>query len=206
MKILLTLFLFVTSEVSAQEIENFSASKPKSIEEIRSFEDSLGAISEGYHSFQPYFDERFEDMIPNVKPKALIFERADSEFFPALHTWYFFDSDSLVRGFYCNWGFYNPSFNPSENKEILEQQNNRKDDYIAHYEEVLHKLEGMIGKPTKEEAIQRSRKKVVRMAIWDKENYRTVLELNFDPSLKTLPGTDFFVGGESHVKVITFYK
>ena len=53
-------------------------------------------------------DEDFEDMIPEVEAQAFIFERTTDDFTPGLATWYFFNKDSLVIGFYYNWAFYNP--------------------------------------------------------------------------------------------------
>lgn len=192
--------------VYAQEIENFSADNPKHFNRIIEFEKNLGSRNNGFHSFQPYFDERFEDMIPNVKPKALIFERNSDSFSPNLHTWYFFDSDSLVRGWYYNWGFYNPSFNPSENRELLEKQKPRKDDYEAHYELIMHNLKSIIGEPTEKKTLINRRKFLAKYATWDKENFRTILEVRFDPSIKDVPGTSFIAGGESHILIKTFYK
>ena len=145
-------------------------------------------------------------MTPDVKPRALIFERKSSTFIPNLHTWYFFDSDSLVRGWYYKWGFYNPTFNPSENQELLEEQKTRKDDYETHYGNIMVKLESMLGEPTEKETLIKSRKILAKHAIWDEEKFRTILELRFDPSIKKIPGTEFIAGGESHVMIMTFYK
>ena len=203
---LIVICLITLNQAYSQEIENFSAENPKHLNEIIEFEDNLGAINKGFHSFQPYFDERFEDMIPNVKPKAQIFERKSSTFIPNLHTWYFFDSDSLVRGWYYNWGFYNPEFNPSENQELLEEQKARKDEYTIHYETIMEKLKNMLGEPTKEETLIKSKKLLVKHAIWDEKEFRTVLELRFDPTIKKIPGTKFIAGGESHIMIKTFYR
>ena len=203
----LIVFWFIgANDASAQETENFSADDPKSLKEIIAFENSIDSKNKGFYSFRPYFDDRFEDMIPNVKPKALIFKRKDDEFFPNLHTWYFFDSDSLVRGFYYNWGFYNPSFNPSQNRELLDEQKSRKKEYLAQYERVAQRLKQILGEPTKQAIPIKSKTALKKTSVWDQADCRTVLELHFDPRPKSLPGTEFTIGGESHVKIITFYK
>ena len=131
-------------------------------------------------------------------------KRADNSFTPELATWYFLNEDSIVIGYFYNWGFYNPDFNPSKNQKLLDSQKNRLEDYQQQYKEVRANLIDLIGKDYKEITVSKSKRKYYQYCIWDTPEFRTLLEVVFDPTLTEMAG--FVVGGDSHVQIKTFIK
>ena len=148
----------------------------------------------------------FIDMVPTVDPYTLIFQRKDDSFTPGLSTWYFFDSDSICRGFQYNWSFFAPDFNQSENLPILEKEFSRKKEYRLKYREVLGVLKSLIGQPTTTKKAGNRSDFYAEMATWDFPLFRTILVVQFDPRIIEIPGTEIINGGLSTVTVQTFMK
>lgn len=85
-----------------------------------------------------------------IKTKTYIYKRVDDDFFPKLHVWYHLDSmrNQLVAITY-NWDFYNPSFDPDENVELLIAANKRENEYQEKYKELNDLLKEIFGVPIK---------------------------------------------------------
>ncbi|GEM_PF-1271409 len=203
---LLLSFHFVSNQSICQERFNFSTNGTKSINEVRNFENSIKSKDKGFSYFNPYFDEDFDTINPNILKTTLIFERTNDDFFPALATWYFFDNDSVVRGLFYNWGFYNPEFNPTLNQKILVELKNKKIDFIQKHKMVKMKIYELLGSPTSNIVSENSKIRLIEKTVWDLKNSRIILELVFDPTLVKLDNTEFLVGGDSHITIKKFFK
>ena len=207
--ILIVVILSFSYSSHGQEPFNFSEFKPREINEIKEFEESIGSVFKTYTYFTPYYDESFSDMIPDVVSKAIIYTRKYSGFYPDLAIWYFFDQDSIVKGHFYSWSFYNPDFNPRENIEILETQYGRLKEYKKQYETVKSELIILLGNDYSEKLNSRARKNYLKSCTWDLECMRTVLVLHFDPTLTAINDPqieNLIVGGHSNVTIKTFYK
>ena len=206
MKIILTILtsLIVFTSVG-QDKSLFDLDREFNINEIKEFELSLESIDKGNTYFKPWFDNDFYDMIPDAKDRPFLFKRTNDNFSPPLTTWYFINSDSTVTGFFYNWSFYNPSFNPNENKELVLKQKDREPEYRKKYESIKKKTEEIFGTDSKTKVVEDSKGQLVLKCIWDNDKFRSVLTLKLSRQIQTLP-TGHIVGDESKIILKTFKK
>jgi len=142
--------------------------RPIALSKLVAFEKALGSESKGLQFFNPYYDVDFEDLIdehPEVQKKTMIFKRSYDPFYPTLHSWYFFDKDSVVRLIYYNWGFANTSVGSSDDE--LRRQQFRKGDFAQKYVDEKAALIAKLGKPTKEEQEDSNSALLNLQTIWD---------------------------------------
>ena len=175
-KTILTIaLLFAVFSSSAQ---NTLQLEPIALNKLVAFEKALGSESKGMPFFNPYYDEDFEDLVdehPNVQKKTMIFKRSYDPFYPTLHSWYFFDSDSVVRLVYYNWGFANTSIENSD--EELRLQRFRKGDFAQKYVDEKALLIAKLGKPSVEDQKESNSSYLNLTTIWDHPDKRVVLEM-----------------------------
>jgi len=160
------------------------SSTPTSLEEVRNYEDSIKSIAKGLHHFNPYYDEDFEDIYENwppVKKKTLIFKRTNDDFFPALHSWYFFDKDSVAKWFKYNWGFANTKVEVSN--YVIKKQTLRKKEFIRKYKAEKANLINQLGIPTKEDAKTENASYLTMKSIWNLTDKRVVLSMTVDKNV-----------------------
>jgi len=174
---------------------------------IYELEDSMASEDKGFHHFNPYYDEDFEDMYkvwPNVKKKPLIFKRTNDEFFPTLHTWYFYNVDSTVKLVIYNWGFANTSFEIAEAKlaKGLLSVNNFNKKYKREKKFLIKQL----GKPTEEKSKETAVGTITK-TVWDFSDKRIVLKMRVDRNmnqiyLPDLNETKFIPNSRIEIKII----
>lgn len=71
------------------------------------------------------------------RTKTFIFKRIHDRFTPNLHVWYHVEENSNnVIAITYNWDFYNPGFNPNQNRDLLVATNKRESEYQKLYKEV----------------------------------------------------------------------
>ena len=187
----------------AQDLFNFHPSNPNELNEIMNFEKSLGSINTGIYHFNAFYDANFSDFVIKAGTNPMIFRRTNDDFFPTLHTWYYF-KDSIVHGFAYNWGFYNTGFNVNENIQIAEAQISRKDEYSVKYEEIKNRTSEIYGLKPEESVVSSSMSYHIIRCVWDNPLMRSVLIYKLEATYKMPPGN--FGGGDSRLTLTTFYK
>ncbi len=155
--------------------------KPTALITIKEYENSIKSISKGFQLFNPYYDEDFEDVYvswPKVIHKPLIFKRTNDNFFPTLHTWYFYDKDSTVKWIIYNWGFANTNIEASDS--VIMKQTLREKEYRNKYKEEKMNLIHLLGKPTKEDLLTETTSYLNIKTIWDLPDKRIVINMTID--------------------------
>lgn len=158
--------------------------KPTTLKSIKAYEDSLKSLSKGLQNYNPYYDEDFEDIFeswPQVIYKPLIYKRINDDFFPTLHTWYFFDKDSIVKWIYFNWGFANTNVEASDSK--IKKQQFREMEYRRKYEVEKMNLKNLLGVPTKEDLIKETASYLNLKSIWDLPDKKVVISMTLDKKM-----------------------
>lgn len=154
---------------------------PTNLDSLVSFEKSIGSISKGFQYFNPYHDENFEDIYaywPNVLKKPLIFKRTNDEFYPTLHSWYFYDQDSIVKWIKYHWGFGNTTVEASDDE--IRKQTFREKDFKKKYQLEKEKLKELLGSPTIENEEEETDSYLNMKTIWDLPEKRVIIEMTID--------------------------
>ena len=179
MKIALTIiFLIISHEIFSQ---TQILIEPTNLTSIQEYEDSIKSTSKGFQSFNPYYDEDFEDIYEvwtEVLKKPLIYKRNNDNFFPTLHTWYFYDKDSVVKLIKYNWGFANTSI--EVNDSIIKNQVLRLRDYKNKYKVEKKNLLRLLGKPNLEDVTKETASYINTKSVWDLPNKRVVINMTVD--------------------------
>lgn len=142
-KIFVLLFLSISYGLFSQ---TQILTEPTKLSTINEYENSIGSLSKGFQSFNPYYDEDFEDIFenwPQVIYKPLIYKRINDDFFPTLHVWYFYDKDFIVKWVFYNWGFANT--NVEVNDSIIMKQTLRENEYKKKYKIEKQNLINILG-------------------------------------------------------------
>ncbi|HEY9047248.1 MAG TPA: hypothetical protein VIN08_15190 [Ohtaekwangia sp.] len=153
--------------------------KPKTISQIKDFEKSLGSQIIGFRFFNPKYDLNYQKNI-DVMDSVLIFKRTNDNFYPGLHTWYFYDKDSLVNLIYYHWGFYNTAFNFKEHPGLLEKQTKRYKEYSKKFNVIKKSVERLVKKKGKKINDNEYR--------WEIDSSIILLLMRFDKKLRENPG------------------
>ena len=137
--------------------------------------------------------------------KALIFKRTDDEFSPQLHVWYFFDKQlSKPKGILYNWGLFNPSFNPSENRELLESFTKREKEFVEKYKTIRKLLIDLLGEPSNSKTIADNKSKLIEQIFWVNDNMIVGLSLEFQREITEIPGIGIL--GDFQIEIMTTYR
>lgn len=140
-----------------------------------------------------------------VQTKALIFRRTEDEFNPQLHIWYYFDPDlKEPKGKLYNWGLFNPSFNPSKNRDLLKSYTKREEDFKQKYNTIKKQLTEQLGEPTTSETIADDRDRLVQQAFWISDQMIVGISVEFQRKLVEIPGVGII--GDFSVQVMITYK
>jgi len=192
---------------TAQTTLNFDAIP---LTDVYVLENEMASKSKGRHYFNPFHDDDIYDLyaldqVPNVKKKAIIYERTNGTFFPPMHSWYFYTEDSVARWMFYNWGFANPGVEAS-NKTLLEQ-NERKKEYIEKYElEKQHMVE-RFGLPTSDTTKLDTDGGITKKAMWDLEDKRIIVEMNYDAQSITIQSNKWTsIIPTTYVRIVVLVK
>lgn len=184
--------------------------KPIVLSEMIQFEDSIGSISKGFQYFNPIHDEDFDDLIdefPITIHKPLIFQRIVDDFYPTLHSWYFYDKDSIVKIIRYNWGFANTKIDVLDS-EIMKQTARLKE-YQKKYRIEKSKLIHIIGPPSTEDFRENESTYVSLKSIWDQSDKRVILRMTVDKSVmkfdETYTGKSIAIP-RSHINIAVVIK
>lgn len=122
------------------------------------------------------------------KTKTFIFKRTLDDFTPKLHVWYHIDekSNEIVAITY-NWDFYNPSFNPDNNRELIYSTLKRESDYQKKYQDLNNTLKEFFFNPTKTNLINDSDYSFNEMKYWENSNIYVYSRLRFQRKLDENP-------------------
>lgn len=177
-KIFVLLFLSISYGLFSQ---TQILTEPNKLSTINEYENSIGSLSKGFQSFNPYYDEDFEDIFenwPQVIYKPLIYKRINDDFFPTLHVWYFYDKDFIVKWVFYNWGFANT--NVEVNDSIIMKQTLRENEYKKKYKIEKQNLINILGKPTKEDILNETSSYLCLKSVWDFKDKRVVIDMTID--------------------------
>ena len=140
------------------------------------------------------------------KTKTIIYKRVDDDFSPKLHVWYHIDTitNNLVAITY-NWDFYNPGFNPDENRELIMATNKREDEYQEKYKEVNKLLTEIFISPTKVKLINDSDYSFNEMTFWENGNLYAYSRIRFQRTIDENPMMGL-VGNHFVVQMVISFK
>lgn len=123
-----------------------------------------------------------------TKTKTFIYKRINDDFSPKLHVWYHVDttSNKLVAITY-NWDFYNPSFNPDKNEELLIETIKRESEYQDKYKELNELLKARFQNPTEVNLINDSDYSFNEMTYWEDEELYAYSRIRFQREIDKNP-------------------
>lgn len=176
MKRLLIIYLICCAQIlNAQKKYNF---EKIGINEIHQFEIENNGIIIDTVEFGLSLDNFGSSKLK--KTQTIIYKRIDDDFSPKLHVWYHIDTTttSLVAITY-NWDFYNPSFNPDKNRELIMETNKREADYQEKYKEVDNRLKEIFGSPIKVNLINDSDYSFNEMTFYENESLYAYSRIRF---------------------------
>ena len=201
LKLLLTGFVLMCPFMAkAQEIDF----EKRAVKEIESYEAKHnGSLTERLNHFgllkQPHLDTK-----TIMSTKALIFRRTNDAFDPQLHVWYFLDKDTdALKGIEYNWGLFNPSFNPSENKEKLEALTKKEKQFRKKYKALMQEISQEMGRPFRERIIADHAYELSKQIFWTDEEKIVELSMEFHRKIQEVPGIGIL--GDFHVSVMITY-
>jgi hypothetical protein len=121
--------------------------------------------------------------------KTYIFQRTKDDFDPQLHVWYYFDlSNDTLAGIRYNWGIYNPDFNPSKNRERLEELTKKELAFSEKYRSITRDLEAKFGPPKKSSTIADNKNSFIEQVFWEDEEKVIELAIRFERKLNDVSG------------------
>uniref|UniRef100_UPI0040495E6B hypothetical protein n=1 Tax=Fulvivirga sp. TaxID=1931237 RepID=UPI0040495E6B len=145
------------------------------------------------------------DINTTLQTKALIFLRIKDEFKPQLHLWYFYDQNlNEPKGLLYNWGLFNPSFNPSKNRDLLESLTKQEDEFTKKFEEQKTLISDLLGEPSEVRIIEDSKSKLVKQVLWISNEKIVQLSIEFMRELNEIPGIGIL--GDFHIQIMTTYR
>ncbi len=155
--------------------------EPIPLDSVRAYEKELNSTSKGFHYFNPYYKDDFQDLYkewPRIIQKPLIFKRTNDEFYPTLHVWYYVDKDSTVKWLKYNWGFANTKVEVTN--EEIRAQTLRLENFKTKYAKEKEYLSKILGQPTESEQKKETETYINQKTIWNKDTYKLVLEMTVD--------------------------
>jgi len=193
--------ILVSSSIMGQKI-NFEI---KNILEIDAYERNQNStLNDTLDDFgilkNPHFD--IETL---VQTRTFIYKRNDDDFDPQLHVWYHFDKEwNNLKGKRYHWGLYNPSFNPSENKERLKKLSKNEKRFKAKYILLEAKLKSELGEPINKETIADNENSLVENMFWEDDEKIVGLSMSFSRKLKEIPMIGIFA--KFRIEIMITYK
>ncbi len=129
------------------------------------------------------------DIYTLIQTEAYIYKRIYDDFDPQLHVWYHFDKETKkIKGIRCNWGLYNPSFNPRKEKDRLIELSKKEKIFKRKYKSLKKELIGSYGKPIKSKTIKDDKYGLIENIFWEDEEKIIGLSIKFERKLKEIPG------------------
>lgn len=155
---------FQFEQIDVDKIEEIEKANSGIIKDTVEFGISLNNFKTGNHT----------------KTKTFIYKRVNDDFSPKLHVWYHVDTtnNKLVAITY-NWDFYNPSFNPDKNEELLVETSKRESEYQDKYKELSKLLKERFKKSTEVNLINDSDYSFNEMAYWEDEELYAYSRIRF---------------------------
>jgi len=163
MKYLIPFLLLFFIACSSQEV--IFQKKPLSF--YKEIEKRKQSIEKGFFKFNLWKDPFSNDVI-NETNYPLIYERK-SRFKPNLHTWYFYDKDSIIKGIWYNWGLYNPVFNPKKNIKYLNDLTQNQKEFQVKFNDIKREISLKYGNPIFDEEIKNNSQRIIRKVKWEKD-------------------------------------
>lgn len=194
------LFLF-NNIVFCQEIQTGKKSKL----EMFDFESKqIGVLTDTIKNFG-ILRNPHNDLYTLDQTRVYIFKRVKDDFDPQLHVWYHFDTASVeLKAIRYNWGLYNPSFNPSKNKNYLDKLTKKELEFVHKYKTIKEELEKSFGKPFKSKTISDNERSYIENVFWEDSAKIIGLAIKFSRQLKGIPGIG--VDGDFEIEVMITYK
>jgi hypothetical protein len=123
-----------------------------------------------------------------TKTKTYIFKRIHDDFTPKLHVWYHVDEKSYnIVAITYNWDFYNPSFNPDKNRELILETNKREAEYQKKYQDVNNVLKEIFTNSSKTNLINDSDYSFNEMTYWENSNLYAYSRFRFQRTIDENP-------------------
>ncbi len=123
-----------------------------------------------------------------TKTKTFIYKRVNDDFSPKLHVWYHVDTtDNRLVAISYNWDFYNPSFNPDANEELLIETSKRESEYQDKYKELDKLLKERFKKSIEINLINNSDYSFNEMTYWEDEELYAYSRIRFQRRIDKNP-------------------
>ena len=137
--------------------------------------------------------------------KTYIFRRTKDDFDPQLHVWYYYDrSNDSIAGIRYNWGLYNPDFNPSKNRERLEELTKKEVEFSEKYRSITRDLESKFGHPRKSSTIADNKNSFAEQVFWEDHEKIIELSIRFERKLSEISGA--WQLADFRIEVMVTYK
>ena len=177
----------------------------RTVNEIVSFEKGQsGIVIDSIESFgilrNPHIDINTLD-----KTEAYIFKRENDSFVPQLHVWYHFDiKTKQIKGIRYNWGLYNPSFNPTKERNKLELLIKREKEFKNKYKSLRQELTDLFGDPIKSNTLADNKRSLIEETFWINSDKIIGLSIRFDRQIVEIPGAGII--SDFHIEIMTTFK
>jgi hypothetical protein len=184
MRLLLILVLCLSLQISnGQEKYNFGKIDIETMYQIESDNESVFIDTVEFSLTLDNFSSSAQ-----TKTKTFIFKRIHDDFTPKLHVWYHVDqkSNDIVAITY-KWDFYNPSFNPDKNRELIFETNKREAEYQKKYQDVNRVLKGVFTNSSKTNLINDSDYSFNEMTYWESSSLYAYSRLRFQRTIDENP-------------------
>lgn len=193
--------VFCSTSIFCQSID----AEKKSKQEISDYEiKQNGVLTDTIISFGILKNPQ-NDLNTLVQTRVYIFKRQNDDFDPQLHVWYHFDPETKeLKGIRYHWGLYNPQFNPSKNKELLEKLTKKEKEFKKKYNSLKKELEKKFGKPIKSKVISDNEISFIENVFWEDTEKIVGISIKFNRQLKEIPGIG--VMGDFKIEVMITYK
>ncbi|MFT6138231.1 MAG: hypothetical protein ACJAUJ_001322 [Salibacteraceae bacterium] len=184
MRLLLVAVLCLSLQISnGQEKSNFEKIDIETMYQIESDNESVFIDTVEFSLTLDNFSSSAQ-----TKTKTYIFKRIHDDFTPKLHVWYHVDqkSNNIVAITY-NWDFYNPSFNPDKNRELIFETIKRESEYQRKYQDINSVLKGIFTNPSKTNLINDSDYSFNEMTYWENSKLYAYSRLRFQRKIDENP-------------------
>lgn len=140
----------------------------------------------------------------SIYTTVFIFNRKNDNFNPNLHVWYHFDkSIKDLKAVKYQWGLFNPSFNTSENMDLLMKLSRQENAFKQKYKKLQLDLIRAYGNSIKIKTISDNETIFWENTYWENKTIEVRLSLKFNRKL-------IFVGksviGDFNIEILTTFK